>query len=230
MRVTRAFVASCGAGMSLVAAAVSLLFVLSTVVAVRGWPGIDPEDDVPRLVLSDRISTPSGGDGGAVTTPTAAAADAGDGAGAIVLGAPGAGATAGRTTAGGPPARRTPGGSPRNGQGGSANRGPATSAPSSSAPAAPGPASGPAPIESSPTAPAADAVRDTGDALAPATDPVSPGTAQSTTDDVADAIEGGGRVAEQVLPQAAPVVERTAEAVGTTAQPVADAVGALTGD
>ena len=46
MRVTRAFVASCGAGLSLVAASVAALFVLSAVVAVRGWPGINPDNDV----------------------------------------------------------------------------------------------------------------------------------------------------------------------------------------
>ncbi len=51
MRFTRASVASAGASMSLVAAAVSALFVVSAVVAVQGWPGVNPEDDVPRLMM-----------------------------------------------------------------------------------------------------------------------------------------------------------------------------------
>ncbi|HEV2999597.1 MAG TPA: hypothetical protein VGW75_02565, partial [Solirubrobacteraceae bacterium] len=52
MRVKRAWLASAGASMSLVAAAVSALFVVSAVIAVQGWPGVDPEDDVPSVVLS----------------------------------------------------------------------------------------------------------------------------------------------------------------------------------
>lgn len=70
MRVTRAFVASFGAGLSLVAASVTVLFALSAVVAVRGWPGMDPDDDVSAVVLAEArlasgetTSAPAGADG-----------------------------------------------------------------------------------------------------------------------------------------------------------------------
>src|SRR3712207_7739492 len=30
-------------------------FVVSTVIAVQGWPGVNPDDDVPSLMLSDDL-------------------------------------------------------------------------------------------------------------------------------------------------------------------------------
>src|SRR5688500_6739027 len=88
MQSTRAYVASLGAGMSLIAAAVSALFVLSTVVAVNGWPGIASDDDLGSITLSRELAAADGGTPAPVATAAAAAA-AGD---AIVLGAGAGGA------------------------------------------------------------------------------------------------------------------------------------------
>ncbi|HWT93204.1 MAG TPA: hypothetical protein VN238_09430, partial [Solirubrobacteraceae bacterium] len=74
MRVTRAHVASLGAGLSLVAASVTLLFLLSAVVAVRGWPGMDPDDDVPAVELTAALpSSSSGGASSGAASGTAGA-------------------------------------------------------------------------------------------------------------------------------------------------------------
>ncbi|MDQ3739597.1 MAG: hypothetical protein M3389_01515, partial [Actinomycetota bacterium] len=68
--------------MSLVAAAVSALFVVSTVIAVQGWPGVDPENDVPNLVLAEDVPLAEN-----AAAPTGAgAAPAAPAPAAIVLG------------------------------------------------------------------------------------------------------------------------------------------------
>lgn len=197
MRVTRAFVGSVGAGLCLVAAAVTVLFVLSAIVAVRGWPGIDPEDDVPQVMLAEAGLAGAAGMTPAGDTPLAVAASAGD-ATPLVLGAPaGAGGDAGGTAAPRRPGARgdgTPGagGTTTSGTaGGSAPARPAS--PSASAPAAPS-ASPP------PASALAGAIREAGDQLGGAVDPVAPGTGPpvtQVTDTVAGTVDGTERTARE---------------------------------
>jgi hypothetical protein len=62
MRVTRGLLASLGASTSLVLAAAVALFSVSTIVAFRGWPGIDPTVVSPE---SERIAVSAASAGGA---------------------------------------------------------------------------------------------------------------------------------------------------------------------
>jgi hypothetical protein len=205
--------------MSLVAAAVSILFVFSTIVAVRGWPGIDPEDDVPGLVLSESVQAADDAAAPAVATPVAAAPGAAPGP--IVLGGPDATGNDGtasppRTAAGGP----SPGGD--GGAGGDVTGDAGTpasgSAPSSAAPPAGGGGGGGGGTGDQPTLtqPAADAIRDTGSAAAQTGDQVAPGAGppvQQVTDDVADTVEGAGAGVGAVVDEAG---RRTGSAVENT--------------
>jgi hypothetical protein len=216
MRVTRAYVGSVGAGLCLVAAAVVALFVLSAVVAVRGWPGIDPEDDVPQVTLADGRAASPGGDA-ADGTPVAVAA-ALDGTTPIVLGgagAPGASPDArGRTRRDG--GRGT----------GDVDQTPAPSpAPGGSATPQAGGSPGAPSTPSTPGSPLADAIRETGDGVAGTTDPVLPGSGSAVTqvtDTVADTVEGGGQAAGGAVQQ---VTERSGQAVRTTGSAVEGVAG-----
>jgi hypothetical protein len=219
MAVKRAYVASIGAGMFLVAAAVAALLIFSTIVAVRGWPGLDPDDDVPALTLSQ--SLPGAGSAGAGSSPVVAAAAiaAGTAASPIVLGGT-AGGTAGAGAgdgAGGPTAR-IPGGR-------------RTQAPAAGVPvAAPAPAG-----QQAAPAPAA---------TAPAPQPQPSPVGQATTGvgrTVRDTGAAVGTVTDGVLPGAgAPVREATGVVAGTVEQVpgavqqsvgnAGQAVGALVGD
>ena len=188
MRSTRALVGSVGAGLCVVAAAVTVLFVLSAVVAVRGWPGIDPEDDVPRVTLADAARASSPDAPVAAGAPVAAAASAA-GPAPIVLGG-----------AGDAPAPSRSGGTSRRPATGDAAPVPATGGPA----ATPQPGtSAPAPVGDAPIAPGAplaDAIRDTGDTVGGVTDPVAPGSGQAVTqatDTVADTVDGPGRIVEK---------------------------------
>ena len=216
MRVTRAFVGSVGAGLCLVAAAVTVLFVLSAVVAVRGWPGIDPENDVPRVTLADALARVLGRRRRPAARPVAVAASpARRGAdrprrrsrpAVTTTGARRRAAVARRarrqTTL--PPAR-TPGPAPAPGAAGSASR---RSFPGD--PAAPQDAG----------RPVAETIRDTGEAVGGVTDPVAPGSGQAVTqvtDAVADTVDGDGQGRRDRRPRATSggAVEKTTDTVGT---------------
>ena len=232
MQSTRAFVASLGAGMSLVAAAVSALFVLSTVVAVQGWPGIATEDDLGSVTLSRELAAAETG------APAAATPAAAPTAGAIVLGA-GTGAAASPGTPGTTGGRRdgavpaAPGTGAAPGVPG-VDPGARSGAVPSSAPSgggATGTQARPDTPASSPTAPVADAIRDTGRDLGTTTEPVVPGSGsavQQTTDAVADVVEGGGSVVQQVIPPAAPVVGEVSERTGTAVRDTGSVVDGAT--
>jgi hypothetical protein len=197
MRVTRALVGSVGAGLCLVAAAVTALFILSAVVAVRGWPGIDPENDLPRVTLAESslasadAAVPAGG-------PVAAATSAGAPDPIVLGGAPsggeGASEAAPRRSATRRPAATGDGTAP----------GPAAPSPQAgtTSPSAPG-AGAPAPAGS----PVAETIRDTGETAGGVTDPVAPGSGPAVTqvtDTVADTVGGTGRAVEKAVPGDAP--------------------------
>src|SRR5687767_4215797 len=129
MRGSRTFLASAGASMSLVAAAVSALFVVSAVIAVQGWPGVDPEDDVPALVLSD-VPLPSAP--APDTATTASAPGTPDAATPIVLAGGPTPATAGDGDGAGTGTGTGTGDGPGTGTGDS------TGGPAAGGPAAPG--------------------------------------------------------------------------------------------
>jgi hypothetical protein len=249
MRVTRAFMASCGAGLCLVAASVAVLFVVSAIVSVRGWPGMDPADDVPHVRLAEapgRDGAPHG-DAGAVAV-SAANGDAVP----IVLGGSAAPAPAAAAPGDGSPRRgseRSRQVAPTDGDGQAPavrapvrERGPAAAG---NAPELPSPTTRPRPTPAATvTTPAADAIRDRGEDAADAADEVVPGTGRSVRD-VTDAVAGtvqdtgqavGGPV-EKVTDRTSGTVQEAGQAVdsvtkgdvGAAVEHVTDAVGALLG-
>jgi hypothetical protein len=201
--------------MSLVAAAVSVLFVVSAIVAVRGWPGIDPQDDVPRLVLSDGPSARPGAPGVALTAPVAGATPIVLGDTPAPAGAPGTG-----------PSSRGPAGTPAvPGQDAPAETpgvtGAAPSQASGPGPRPPAADPGTTPIRET-TGAVAETVRDTGAAVGGTVDTVAPGGGEpirQTATAVADVVEqvGGG-------------VGQATQAVGHTAQGVTDTAGQVVTD
>lgn len=60
MRSTRAYVASIGASISLIAAAALTLLTVSAVVALEGWPGIGATSDEPALIVGDTVLADAG--------------------------------------------------------------------------------------------------------------------------------------------------------------------------
>jgi hypothetical protein len=219
MRVTRAFVASCGAGLSLVAASVAALFLLSAVVAVRGWPGINPSDDVPHVTLADAQLT-NADDGAAV----AVAASAGAGLAPIVLGGadPAAGdGTSARSRRGGRADRTSRVAMPGQGARPTLVGGiPPAGGPGASQPA--GQPSRPRPnLVNDTTSGAAEVIRDTGSDAGNTTEPAAPGSGSAATQvagAVADTVDDAGRAAAGGAGQA--VTDSTADAVRDTGQAV----------
>jgi hypothetical protein len=235
MRVTRAFLASAGAGLSLVAASVTVLFALSALVAVRGWPGIAPDGDGDRVTLADArlASAPTGGGDGAPGLAPASAP--------IVLGGRAEPAAAGSDAPSRPRRGRT-GGARRIGitsPGGPAPAGRTPSAPATGpgAAAAPAPSSGgrtsggsgeqaprAAPVEEV-TDTAARTVRGAGDAVGDTTDEVAPGAGEPvrrTTDRAAQAVQNAGKAADQavqnVTGRVGGAVEHAGKGVGNAAK------------
>jgi hypothetical protein len=214
VRVTRAFVASVGAGLCLIAAAVVALFVVSAVVAVRGWPGIDPENDVPRVTLADGRALGDADAGGPVAVTATA------GTTPIVLGGAG-----------------TPGATTRT-RGDRVDRSGPGSAPVSqpSLPATPG---APAPAGQPQPSAGADRPASTSNAPAPATGdggdtgrpaPATPGsTVTQVTDGVADTVQGVGNTVggpvQQTTERAGEAVRNTGSAVDSATQ--GDVAGAV---
>jgi hypothetical protein len=208
--------------MSLVAAAVSLLFVLSTVVAVNGWPGIDPDNDVPRIRLSDAFNTTGGASD---VQPAAAATPGAVIAAPIVLGASGLGTAAtarGQRGDGGRGASTPSGTNPARSAAPSTTPTPAGSTPAPSQPSNGG---------GGPSNPVAETVRDTGNVVGEAAKPVSP-TASSvvtqTTDSVADTVEGTGPRVGEAVPPAAPVVDDVTGRAGEAVRQTGTAVDSVT--
>ena len=235
MRVTRAFVASFGAGLSVVAASVTLLFLLSAIVAVKGWPGIDPDDDVQRVTLADARLAP-GVPAPAGEGVVAVAAAAGDSAPVVLGGAdprPSAPTRRDRgDDGGGDRGGPAPGGAPVAGEGPSVSRpgAPAAGAPapapsrdagSGTARPAPAPAQRPGPVEQVSSG-VGDAVQDAGEVAGDTVEPVAPGTAPvvtQVTDTVAETVESTGKAVDDV----------TEGDVDGAVKDVGDAVGGLLG-
>jgi hypothetical protein len=218
MALTRAYMASIGAGMSLAAAAVAGLFLFSAVVAFTGWPGFDPDDDVPAVTLSQSLPSASGAADAAGTGPLAAAAAAAGAATPIVLGGGGAGATGTGDVAGdGPtariPATRRDGAAPSPG----AAAPPATGAAAPQTSSQPQPGSPASPVEQI-TSNVGRTIRDTGSSAGAVTDQVAPGTGEpvrQTTGQVAETVEGVGQAAGAVTRgDVSGATERAGQTVG----------------
>jgi len=191
MRPTRAFLASAGAGLSLVAAAVSVLFVFSAVVAVKGWPGMDPDNDVPTLVLSGALP-PAAEGAGTGATEASPAAGAGDrDPEPIVLG-------------GSDRADADRGAARRDGGGGPDARVPARTPGSGDAPSASGGSGGGQPSPGQPTPSTGTVGDETGS---------SPAPAPAVTDTAAGVVEGGGQAVGGATETVAPPVSGAVESV-----------------
>lgn len=205
--------------MSLVAAAVSLLFVVSAIVAVRGgWPGIGPQDDAPGLVLTD---SPSGRPAPAGVTVAPAAATAGDAT--VVLGREAGPGAARRGSSRGP--SNTPDVPGQNGPGTTAPVGGSApsqgTAPAAQTPPSTPPGTSPSLVRDTTTA-VGETVRDAGNAVGGTVDTVAPGGGEpirNTANTVADAVE-----------QVGGAVQNTTQNVGRTAQPVTDTAGQAVSD
>lgn len=194
MHGARGFIAGAGASMSLVAAAVSALFVVSAVIAVRGWPGIAPSQDAGApLVLDEGDALP----GGAPAAPAEQAP--------ILLASDDTTPVTARQL----PLRRAP----RLHRPGRTRPSPDTTGGiSSPAPAA-------TPEVPSVTRPIRDPVDQAGDALEPAA-PGSGGVVGGPTDAVGDTVAGIGAgvggVVEPVAPRSSRSIEDVTSAVGET--------------
>lgn len=175
MRVTRGLVASLGASGSITAAGAFGLLALSTIVGVRGWPGVSAVPVAPKTLVVAPAAAPRDQRAGraSVSPPARRVLAATEPAPRRSLGEPAA-------------VRRVPRSAPR----------PAAMKP---APAAPRPApqlaasAVPAPRPVPAPHPVADAVRGTGDTAGAAVTPVSPAageTVREATDTVAGIVDG----------------------------------------
>ncbi|MFN2616326.1 MAG: hypothetical protein ABR581_04285 [Thermoleophilaceae bacterium] len=173
MKASRAYIASLGTTGLLVGSSLLLLFVVSAIVAFRGWPGGGPGGDLGKLSLSD--STPSA----RLVGPARVASDVAPAAaavGAVPAASPTAGGSAPGAGGGGNTPAQAPGGG-GGGGGGTPSGGGGGGAPGDG-PGGPGPGSN----DPSPTQQVGNTVDDTTSGAGDSAGNVDPSLDKTVTD------------------------------------------------